>query len=172
MGLFDGIENAEIFERGKFLPPGFAGVLEVKRTLSKDSLKSGVGFIVEFAVAQVDRPGQPDHELSPVVLGEKRTWWQGMTDQTVAFPACLEFMAALSGYQRHEKDAIEAGVKPHVRETLNHAVKNPDENDLIGCQVRLETSHKITKKGSDFTVHTWSPHEDPGTGEVGAAIGG
>jgi len=161
MGLFDGIDNAEVFERGRYFPPGFRGVVEVKRTISKETVKSGIGFIVEFEIVRVDRPGKPDHELSPVVVGEKRTWFQKMSDKTVAFPAVLAWAAGVAGYAAHEKDAIESEVASGLGAVLNHATDNPADNDFVGARVIVETSHKLTRNKTDFTVHEWIPFEDP-----------
>lgn len=155
MGLFDGIEEAEIFERGRFLPPGFVGVLEVKRTLAKDSIKSGVGFIVEFKVIESN--------LETVSVDSKATWWQGMKDRTVAFPSIKEFIAVLSGFERHQKKEIEAEVSPSIRSVLDHATKHPDDNDLIGCRICVETANKRTKNDRDFTMHLWSPYRPAAT---------
>lgn len=168
MGLFDGIEKAEIFERGRYLPPGFKGTVEVKRTLAKNSRQSGTGFIVELTVVDVEQEGDADHELSPVRLGEKRTWWQGLTNQDVALPAIKEFMAVLAGYERHEKDAIARDVSPTLKSVLDYAIEHPDDNDLVGCKIRVETQHKTTKQGRDFTLHNWTPYEEPETAEPGS----
>ncbi len=171
MGLFDGIGEAEIFERGKYFPPGFRGVLEVKRTIAKETVKSGIGFIVEFEVIEVARPGTGynagdehndkivKHELAPVVVGEKRTWFQGMNDKTVAFPSIKEWAAAVAGYNPGtDKDAIEAEVAPELSKELGVATDNPADNDFCGQYVCVETSHKLTKKKNDFTVHVWTPY--------------
>lgn len=182
MGLFDGINEAELFERGRYLPPGFRGVLEVKRTIAKETVRSGIGFIVEFEVVRVDRPGQgyndgdaannvPRHELAPVVRGEKRTWFQKMGDKTVAFPSIKAWAAAMSGYASHEKEAIENEVAPHLEGVLTHATDNPADNDFVGCRVEVETiAHKTKKSGSDFTIHNWIPWEDPDEPEPRDAV--
>lgn len=158
MGLFDGIGDAELYERGQWFPPGFRGTLAVKRTLAKESVKSGIGFLVEFEVVEVRNAGTDGHENSPVVVGEKRTWWQGMSDKTVAFPAIKEFAAAVAGYPLSDKAGIEADVAPYLSDTLNQATAEPADNDFVGMWVELQTSHKLTKKKNDFTVHMWAPH--------------
>jgi hypothetical protein len=174
MGLFDGIDKAEVFERGRFFPPGFRGVVRVKRTISKETRASGIGFIVEFEVVRVDYPGKgynpgdadnnvTKHELSPVLVGEKRTWFQKMSDKDVAFPAVLAWAAGLAGYASHEKDAIESCVAPGLGKDLNHATDNPAENGFTDLCVALATSDKKTKKGNDFTVHEWIPYEEVGS---------
>lgn len=171
MGLFDGINEAELFERGRYLPPGFRGVLEVKRTIAKETVRSGIGFIVEFEVVRVDRPGLEGHDLAPVFQGEKRTWFQKMGDKTVAFPSIKAWAAAMSGYASHEKEAIENEVAPHLEGVLTHATDNPADNDFVGCRVEVETiAHKTKKSGSDFTIHNWIPWEDPDEPEPRDAV--
>lgn len=171
MGLFDGIADAETFERGKFFPPGFRGKVRIERTIAKESVKSGIGFICEVRIIEVDRPGQgynpgdaeseiPKHEKAPVVQGEKRTWWQGMTDKTVAFPALKSWAAAVAGYTLDQKELIESEVSPHLQDALMHATDNPADNDFVSVFVNLETWNTTTKKGGDFTVHDWTPYNE------------
>lgn len=153
-----GIDDAETFERGKFFPPGFRGTVKIERTIAKESVKSGLGFICEVRIVEVSRPGEEGHEKSPVTAGEKRTWWQGMTDKTVAFPALKSWAGAVAGYT--EKADIDRDVGPGLSKVLQHATDNPADNDFVGVHVNLETWHKKTKKGGDFTVHDWSPYDE------------
>ena len=152
MGLFDNIGSAELFERGKYLPPDFVGVLQIKKTIAKETRRSGTGFIVEFEVVESNREDVP--------VGGKCTWFQGMTDKTVAFPSIKEFCAAVAGYDPStQKEEIDAEVSPVLEEMLTTATTNPADNDLTGCNVAVETFNKKTQKGSDFTVHRWKPAE-------------
>ena len=154
MGLWDGIESAEIFERGNYVVGGFNGVVMVMRTLGKETRSSGLAFIVELKVMSTNLP-----EEHPV--GQKATWFQKMTDKSVAFPAIAAWAAACAGYQPHEKERIKADVFPHLRETMKHATDNPDDNSFIGVQLRLQTTMVTTKKGGDFTRYDFSPYEPP-----------
>lgn len=160
MGLFDGVGDSEMFERGRFMPPGFRGVLEIKKTIAKESVKSGTGFIVEFEVIEVHAPGEEGHENSPVIEGEKRTWWQGMRDKTVAFPSLKAWACATMGHraeQRAEIDEAFGGTK--LRDMLNKATESPAENDFVGAYVEIATHEIITQKNkSKFTVHNWAPY--------------
>lgn len=153
MGMFEGIEDAEIFERGKYVKGGFRGVVEVTKTIAKQTLKSGVAFIVELRVVETNMPA--DHPI-----GSKATWFQKMTDKTVAFPAIKEWAAALAGYEKHEKDEIDEEVAPHLAKTLDNATENPTDNDFVGCLVRLETEQIKTRNERDFTRYDWSPYNE------------
>jgi len=153
MGLFDGIQDAEIFERGRFLPGGFRGVLEVKRTIAKETIRSGIGFIVEFEVVESNLPDQ-------VQVGSKCTWFQKMSDRTVAFPAIKAWAAAVGGYHSYQKDEIEDEVAPELEGALTHATDNPADNDFVGCLVRVETDMIKTRNDRDFTRHDWQPYDD------------
>ncbi len=153
MGLFSGIGDAPLFDRGVYIKPGFIGTLEVKRTIAKKTLKSGIGFIVEFEVINSNMEEHP--------VGSKATWFQKMSDMTVALPAIKAFAAALSGYELHNKEAIEAEVAPELEEQLDIAVADEDgtegNNPFVGLTINLQTESTKTSKGFDFTRHNWSP---------------
>lgn len=151
MGLFSGIQDAEIFERGRFLPGGFNGVLEVKRTIAKETIKSGVGFIVEFDVVESN--------LDDVAIGSRCTWFQKMSDRTVALPSIKAWAAAVAGYHAHQRAEIENEVAPMLEQSLTHATDNPADNDFVGCMVRVQTDMIQTKNGRDFTRHDWQPFD-------------
>lgn len=153
MGLFDGIGDAEIFERGRYIKGGFRGVVEVTKTLAKQTRKSGVGFIVELKIVETNMP-----EEHPI--GSKATWFQKMTDRDVAFPAIKAWAAACAGYEAHEKDKIEKEVAPHLSEALDNATTNPTDNDFVGVLLRLETEQIKTRNDRDFTRHEWSPYAE------------
>ena len=152
MGLFEGIEDAEIFERGKYLAGGFRGVLECQRTIAKETIKSGLGFIVEFNVIETNMP-----DAHPI--GSRCTWFQKMSDKTVAWPAIKVWAAAMSGYGAHQKEEIEREVSPALKGLLNAATSSPADNDLVGIRVCVETEQVKTKNDKDFTRHTWAPYQ-------------
>lgn len=149
MGIFSGIEKAEISERGKYLPPGFVGKLKVRRTLAKDSVKSGLAFIVEFEVLE------SNHDEFPV--GSSATWFQKMTDRTVSLPAIKAWLAAVSGIHPGDRATIDAEIGASMESILDEACQNETNNNLIGLEVLVETVGQKTKKGFDFTRHNWLP---------------
>lgn len=149
MGLFSGIEKAEISERGKYISPGFVGRLKVRKTLAKDSVKSGLAFIVEFDVLESNLDEHP--------VGSSATWFQKMQDKTVAFPAIKAFVAAVAGFHPGDKAGIEAEIGPNMSTLLDDATENETSNALVGQEVKCETFSTKTKKGFDFTAHKWTP---------------
>lgn len=150
MSIFNGIENAEIFERGKYLAGGFNGVVECQRTLTKETIKSGIGFIVEFKIIETNLP--EEH-----AVGSRATWFQKMGDKTVAFPAVKAWASAMAGYHPHQKQEIENEVAPHLSETLAAATENETDNVFTGVAVRVSTETVITRNGREFTRHQWAP---------------
>lgn len=147
--IWDGIEDAEIFERGNYVKPGFDGIVEMRRTIAKSTLKTGLAFIVEMRALESNLTDHP--------VGSKLTWFQKMTDKTVAFPAVKAWVAACLGLEAHQKEEIERDVSPHVKELMKQATDNPDANDFVGIKLRLRTTQVKTQKGLDFTRYDFSP---------------
>lgn len=148
MGLFSGIDKAEIAEKGKYLSTGFVGKLRVRRTLAKDSIKSGLAFIVEFDVVESNLEEHP--------VGSSATWYQKMTDKTVALPAIKSFVLAASGVDPANRDAM-AEINSEIEGILDEATTNETNNALVGQEVFVTTFSTKTKKGFDFTNHRWTP---------------
>ena len=151
MGIFDGIGDAELFDRGKWLCgkcPGcaatglvdgkvcpackgfgsFRGVLEVKRTIAKETRNSGLGFIVEFEVIETNMSGE--HPIS-----SKCTWFQKMGIDG-AQSSVKAWAAACCGFASHEKNRILTELSPHLAKMLEHATDNPADNDLTHKRTR------------------------------------
>lgn len=150
MGLWDGIEDAELFERGVYLKPNFVGMVEVERTILKRTRAIGDAFIVEMRVIETNMP-----EEHPV--GQKVSWFQKLADKDVAFPAIKAWAAACAGYKMTQKDAIEEEVSPVLKEMMELATDKPDANDFIGIQLHVETVQVKTRADKDFTRHNWEP---------------
>jgi len=150
MGLWDGIEETEIYERGNFVKANFAGVAKIKKTLTKSTRSVGLAFIVEMEVLETN---MPDHH--PV--GQKVTWFQKLTDKDIAFPAVAEWAAAVAGLDPTDKQAVTREVMPVLKDMMEHATANPTDNDFINQKVGLETVLVMTKNNREFTRHTWHP---------------
>lgn len=156
MGLFNGIADAEIFERGTYFSPGFDGVVKVEKVIAKRTRASGDAFIVEMRVVDGGTDSDPN--------GSKRSWFQKMIDSDIAFPAIKAWAAACAGYAPNEKDAIETEVAPALEDALEAAVTNPGDNDFVGAFLHLTTTQVKTKNDRDFTRHDWAPATDPEAG--------
>lgn len=158
--MWDGIEKAQIFERGKWMSDGFKGVVEVQKTVAKPTRKSGLCFIVEFVIRETNMPDKHG-------VGTKASWCQKMTDVAVAFPAVAEWAAAMNGYDpQKDKTVVEEKLLPILRDVMSVATDNPDnpeKNFFIGIRVGLECFKKKTQNDRDFTVHNWSPVAQPAT---------
>jgi hypothetical protein len=153
MGLFTGIDGAEVFERGKYVKPGFHGVLEVVKTIAKETRKSGDAFIVEFKIVETNMPAHHP-------MGSKATWFQKMVDKDVAYPAIAAWAAAMGGLDASDKKGIEEHVLPELEEALDAATDSPRDNDFTGRLVRLDTELIQTRKGEDFTRYDFSPYNE------------
>lgn len=151
--IWDGIEDAEIFERGKYFHPGFAGIVRVRRTIGKTTRKSGLGFIVELEVVESSTPS-----IHPV--GFRGSWFQKLTDVDVAFPAIIAWVFACSGLDpAKDKDVIDSEIRPKLKDIMREATKKPDDNFFTNIKIRLETLQVTTQKGQPFTRYEFSPAE-------------
>lgn len=147
---FSGIDRADTFERGKYFPPDGTFYLRLQKTLVKGTRKSGSAFIAEFEVL-----GSTLEEDCPA--GSKRSWFQKLVDKDVAFPALKEFMAALLGYTKSDKDewkAFEAKLQDILDEATDFEGKTED-HPLHGMTIKVTTWQKTTNNGKEFTVHDW-----------------
>jgi hypothetical protein len=153
--LWDGVDHAEIFERGRYFKGGFEGVIQVKRTIVKDTRKNGLAFIVEFEVLSSN---MSEHHAN----GSKGTWYQGLRSKDIAFPEIAAWVAACAGYRRDQKTEIDEKVRPLIKEMLVEATLKPDENMFTNIKLQLRTYMKKTKeRGVDFTVHEFEPYYEP-----------
>jgi hypothetical protein len=154
MGNFGGIGEAEVYEKGVFLTAGGGYELEVQNILLKDTQRSGLGFIVEFRILEV--VGEEAERNHPV--GSKGTWFQKMTDKTVALPSIKAFMISLMKIDMRDTDAMEefnAGLEDLLDE-ITEPLEAGEDHPLAGERIHCETYTKLTKKNVEFTVHNWS----------------
>lgn len=149
--IFKGLRNANVFEKGVYLDAGGDFLLEVNKCIVKHTRGKGDAFIVEFKVLESNKEKN--------TVGSKCSWYQGITNTDVAWPAIKEFTYALLGKDYSNKDDrkyCEEKIDPKIEELVDAAVG--DDNKFKGMKVRVQTSSKITKeKKVDFTVHTWRP---------------
>jgi hypothetical protein len=153
MGLYDGLQNAEIGEGGRYL--GDLGVgrfsLRVIRMLAKQSRKSGLMTIAELEVIESSNPSEP--------LGQKVGWAQSHREIEIADRAIKEFVAALLGYYwPDDKERIKAELNPRVVQLMEQAVG--PANIFAGKCVTSDNYEKITQRNNKrIVLPRWSPFE-------------
>lgn len=150
--LIAGLKDAKTFGQGTFLDPGLYG-LEITTCLLKPLRTGGHAFIMETKVLESSNPKHP--------VGSKASWFQGFKEREVAFGSIkLAFYAVLGLDAVKDKEKIEKDVDP-VIETM--FAKVVTENIFAGKKVSCQVSMKKTKKGLDFSLHTFSPYATPTT---------
>lgn len=150
--LWSGLKDAQTFDRGTYLNPGDY-TLKIVNCLTKQTQKSGEGFIVEFEVLETS---DPVHHA----VGSKATWFQGLKNVQVSLGAIKEFLAAVFGYPLNQapyKARFEAEMGPQLEAIA--AAASDGRNYLAGQIVKVKTEQVKTQKQTDFTRHTWSPYQ-------------
>lgn len=150
MGMFSGIKKAQVSKKGVWLTPGGLYTLEIDNMLLKKTRSAGFAVIVEFRVLEVDG-SEEAIEKHPV--GSRATWFQSLTDEDIGLSSCKDFMANLLG-----EDPEDAEFNEGLEELMEQAtdkVADGEEHMFHGMKIFCETSHTVTKKGGDFTIHTW-----------------
>lgn len=145
--MWDGFENAEVYDRAGHLNPGFSGLIEVTRLIGKHTRAKGMAFIVEFKIL---RTNQED-----VLVDSVRSWYVNMMKDS-AHSNVAAFAAACGGITRDQKAKIK-DLMPMFKEVLLEAMGKPDTNDFVGVKLHLETRLTKKKDGGDFTVYDFSP---------------
>lgn len=144
---FSGLQSAQTFERGAYLAPGLYHV-EVVRCLTKETEKSGKAFIVELRILESSNPTH--------AVGTLATYFQKMADRKIAFPAIKEFIAGALSYdmkQPEAKDLFEKHINPYIEQ---YALAATDGRNVFkGRKVFVQVDLKKTKRGFDFSQHTW-----------------
>jgi len=157
MGLWDGLRDAKVFERGEWFDPGFDGIVEIKKVQAKPTRNKGDILFIECVVVELfDCPshadGRPKHPV-----GWRGSWSVKLQDKDIAFSNILSFVAAVSGYTKSQTVEIDRDVKPEVEQIMQNATDYPENNLLTGQRLHLRTVGIKTKAGTNFTVHNWDP---------------
>ncbi len=155
--LFDGMAKAPINGRGTFLTPGLYTV-KLKNIFVKEGFK-GKSFITEFEIVTSN-----NDEHKP---GSTRSWVLNF-GKAQTFPDITKFMMACLGEDPAVKaNQDDAGLKA-LAELFARAVCGSDTAPkelgedyrpgmFEGRELKLECTPYVTKAGTDFTVHAWSP---------------
>lgn len=146
------LKNAEVFGRGQYLKADFSYKLKLLKMFTIKTRNKGEAFIVDFEVMESTCPEIP--------AGQVRNWYQSLADESIAFPAIKEFLLFLFDIDQSDEEAVEE-FEEKMEEIMESGAddswksKAPSDHPLNGMYIQVETSEKQTKKGSDFTVHSW-----------------
>lgn len=147
---------------GSYFPPDGEFKLKVLKTFGLETRKSGDAFIVDFEVLESD--------VESVKVGSKKNWYQGLSNQDVAFPSIKKFMLELLQIDVEDEEQMEEFEEnlPDLMEQVGDEAWNKDNVDvtdhlLHGKTIALQTVGIITKeKKTEFTVHNWSAWDAEG----------
>ena len=158
MGLFTGINDAEVTAGGRYFAPGnyrvkIKGVKVIESRRSKKDL-----FIIECEVLEsTNDKYKPGSTASQVIV----------MNEIMSLPNVKGFMCAASGVDPEDDDANDkvgkqwtelTGKKMSFEDACEYAI-SPDQ-PLAGTELELECVEIITKgKGQPFTKHVWNAPE-------------
>lgn len=138
MSDFAGIETAKTSDRLPNLAPGCSYLLTVKSNKKFRSRKGEVFFAAEFTI---------DESIGPNANapGTDASWLVKMTGNDSALGNIKGYVAALI---KEPVTKVTAGMCDELV---------ADANPAAGTKVRVTTMLVQTKKGTDFTLHNYSP---------------
>lgn len=144
MGIFDGINTAPTFEKGKKLPDGGDSLVRIDKVqVIKSQEKKGVDiFVVEYIV----------EESNKAEIGGRYSWTQYMDDQNVAWPAIKQFVLAVFSANKERDPQHYREIENRVDQICEAACSS---GYLNGQKVRVTTHSKKTKANRDFLAHNF-----------------
>jgi hypothetical protein len=143
MGLFDGIEQAQVGQGGIYFLPGNY-VVEVLKCITLRSRKREDLFIAECLIHESDNP-----ERRP---GVKASWYVNFKNDA-ALGNIKGFVAAANGIDPGNQGEVDKEVDAEVCEYVVS-----DQNPLAGTWLLLSCANTKTRSGADFTLHRWAPY--------------
>jgi hypothetical protein len=154
--LFAGMAGADMNGKGQYMGEGLF-VVTIKTFKYKEGFK-GKSIIVEFSIVESNNPAHGPGTTGSWVLKMDKPQWKGDVKALVL---------AATGKDPKSVGAPAADSETHAAAeqiamsaiSEEYAVKAGIPHDvLIGLPVRLETVKVKTQRGTDFTVHNWSPY--------------
>lgn len=144
MGIFDGVNTAPVFDKGRKLPDGSDSLVRIdKVVMVKSQQRKGIDmYIVEYIV----------EESNKAEVGGRYSWVQYMNDQNVAFPALKQFVLAVFGCVKERNPAHYVDVEGKIDQILEASIS---AGYLNGQKVRVTTMQKRTKENRDFLAHNF-----------------
>jgi len=142
MGIFDNLDQAEVFENSKYFQPG-RYIVEIAACKFNQGGFKGDSFVIEATVKGVIS----DHADAPKV-GERaaQVWNASGEKRDIARNTWLGFLCKVYNVKQDAYDGEQW-------KTLS--VKVIEDNALKGQLVLVEIFMKKTRAGGDFTQHAW-----------------
>lgn len=157
MSIIDDINSAPMGDTGgQYLPPKFLGKVRVESVQEYKTRTKGDAFIAELEVVESNLP--------EVAVGGVYSWFQKMNES--APREIKNFLAACKGFDPYAPGAADAFSRAFPKKELAelYAAAVGEGNALGDTVLSVETYGKKTKAKTDFTVHRFTPAEQPAAG--------
>ena len=142
MGLFTGIEDAQVGQGGVYFLEG-KYLVEIVKVMTLNSRKKEDLFIVE---AKILKSSNPERKV-----GITASWIVNLKHDA-ALGNIKGFVAAANGISPSDKEEVDRNVD---EEAVEYACS--EDNPLAGVQLDLECVQIKTREKRDFTLHKWNP---------------
>lgn len=149
MGIFDGLDDAEVFEKSQYFQEG-QYVVRLKKVKYNAEGYKGPSFVVETEVLGVSS----DSEDAPHVgATAAHVWAAGGDKKDIARSTWMGFLTA----------AVGKGQKEHTGAQWAKISANATgaNQPLAGIVMRLDVFMTTTRAGNPFTQHKWLREATP-----------
>lgn len=147
MGIFDGIEKAQVFGSGVWFQEGkYTVIIDTIKSFPSAQKPSVRYFCVESIVDVAERL-DARHAVPSHAQGDKVSWLVNMTQASALGNIKGFALALLPGIQEDE-------ITPDEMTKLI-----ADDQPARGLRVKLMVRLVKTKENTDFSKHTWFPVE-------------
>jgi hypothetical protein len=153
LNVFAGVGAAKVYDSGNYLKPG-KYLLELDKMILKTTQRSGLGWILELKVLE-------SSDLTNHPVGSSATFFQKMTDRTIAASSCKEVMLALLNIDKNNPSEM-VEFESSIDDILFSATGDEGGGtgtEFAGRKIGVEVSMITTKKGLPFSKHRWEPVE-------------
>ncbi len=142
MGIFDNLDQAEVFEQSAYFQPG-RYIVAIKACKFISGGHKGDSFVIETTVRGI----ASEHPEAPKVGETAAQVWNASGDKRdIARNTWLGFLCAAYGCKQTEYNGEEW-------KNVSNAVI--EQNALEGTLLFLEVFMKTTRAGNPFTQHAW-----------------
>jgi hypothetical protein len=143
MGIFDNLDDADVFEKSQYFQEG-QYVVRIRKVKYNESGFKGASFVVETEVVGV----HSEHDDAPQIgATAAHVWNAGNGKEDIARSTWMQFITAATGKGQKELTGAQ-WAKASANAT-------GDKQPLTGKLMRLDVFMTTTKAGNPFTNHKW-----------------